>query len=61
MELRSGTAYAETIALIARWFEGRPPFGPERQPLVAMLRAPAIAHPDSLSGQLRWIREKWAS
>ena len=33
--------------------------GPERQPLVAMLRAPAIAHPDSLSGQLRYIREHW--
>jgi hypothetical protein len=25
-----------------------------------MLRAPAIAVPDSLSGQLRYIRERWS-
>ena len=27
--------------------------------LITLLRAPALAAPDSLAGQLRWIRERW--
>ncbi|HEY3524360.1 MAG TPA: alpha-amylase family glycosyl hydrolase, partial [Candidatus Limnocylindrales bacterium] len=40
-------------------FRRLPPFGPERQSLVDLLRAPALASPDSLTGQLRFIREHW--
>ncbi|MFM2106618.1 MAG: hypothetical protein RL338_1650 [Chloroflexota bacterium] len=57
--LERTTAYGEAIGALVRHFEERPPFGPDAQPLVTMLRAPAIAHPDSLAGQLRWIREHW--
>ena len=32
---------------------------PDNQNLVAMLRAPALAHPDSLASQLDFIRRRW--
>jgi glycosidase len=59
-ELASSTAYERVIAGVAAHFASRPPFGPDAQPLVAMLRAPAIAVPDSIHGQLEYIRERWA-
>ncbi|HET7028056.1 MAG TPA: alpha-amylase family glycosyl hydrolase, partial [Candidatus Limnocylindrales bacterium] len=48
------------IAALAGHFNGRPPFGPDRLPLPAMLRQPAVAVPDSLAGQLEYVRERWA-
>jgi glycosidase len=48
------------IAALAGHFNGRPPFGPDRLPLPAMLRSPAVAVPDSLAGQLEYVRERWA-
>ncbi len=47
------------MAAAGDFFSRLPPFGPDGQSLVDMLRAPALAFPDSLSGQLRYIREKW--
>jgi glycosidase len=38
----------------------RPPIGPDGKTLVELLRAPARAHPTSLAGQLRYVREHWA-
>ena len=38
-----------------------PPIGPNGETLVELLRAPARAHPTSLAGQLRYVREHWAS
>ena len=38
-----------------------PVLGDEGLTLVELLRAPARAHPTSLSGQLRWIRERWGT
>jgi glycosidase len=35
------------------------PIGPNRETLVELLRAPARAHPTSLAGQLRYVREQW--
>jgi len=57
-ELERATAYPELWPALREWFGGRPPFGPEAQPLLDMLRAPALAVPHSLSGQLEYIREK---
>jgi len=37
------------------------PIGPNGETLVEMLRAPARAHPTSLAGQLRYVRERWSS
>ena len=57
--LAATTAYPAVIEELGRFFAGRVPFGPDRQDLVAMLRAPALAEPASLAGQLRWIRVHW--
>ena len=57
--LAGETAYPRIIALAGDFFSRLPTFGPDKQSLVDMLRAPALAFPDSLSGQLRYIREKW--
>ena len=35
------------------------PIGPNGETLVELLRAPARAHPTSLAGQLRYVREHW--
>jgi glycosidase len=57
--LTSKTAYTKLTAALRDYFETRPRFGPDNQNLVDMLRAPALASPDSLAGQLAYIREKW--
>lgn len=58
--LSSETAYQKTIHLLHEFFEAQPKFGPEQQNLLDMLRSPAIAVPHSLSGQLEYIRQRWA-
>ncbi len=57
--LARDTDYPELIEALGAFFASQPPFGPEQQSLVAMLRSPAVASPDSLPGQLRYIRERW--
>ena len=37
------------------------PIGPNGESLVELLRAPARAHPTSLAGQLRYVRERWSA
>jgi glycosidase len=37
------------------------PIGPNGETLVELLRAPARAHPTSLAGQLRYVRERWTA
>lgn len=58
--LADETGYSQIIRRLQAFFEQQPPFGPEQQSLVEMLRSPAIAVPHSLSGQLDYIRERWA-
>ncbi|MBV9608934.1 MAG: alpha-amylase, partial [Acidobacteria bacterium] len=59
--LASSTAYPQLTAALRDYFETRPRFGPENQNVIDLLRAPALAAPDSLAGQLAYIREKWES
>ena len=40
-------------------FSKMPGIGPDDQPLVAMLRAPALFSPHSITGQLEFIRSRW--
>jgi glycosidase len=54
------TAYLQLIEAVRAFFEQQPPFGPDNQPLLEMLQAPAKAAPGSLVGQLTFIRERWA-
>ncbi|MEA3342363.1 MAG: alpha-amylase, partial [Chloroflexota bacterium] len=57
--LNEKTAYRQISSGLREFFETQPPFGPQSQNLVDMLRAPAIAAPHSLPGQLEYIREHW--
>ncbi len=57
--LSQNTAYSKIIHELSAFFDQQPPFGPQNQNLVAMLRSPAIAVPHSLSGQIEYIRQHW--
>ncbi len=57
--LQSETKYAMILNEIYTFFETQPSFGPENQNLIDMFRSPAIAVPNSLPGQLEFIRSRW--
>ncbi len=57
--LEKATAYLPAVEALGEFFDGEPPFGPEEQDLITMLRSPAIAHPHSLFDQLEYIRQRW--
>ena len=59
--LAEKTAYLPLVDALHGFFETQPRFGPDDQNLVDMLRSPAIAVPDSLQGQLEYIRRRWGS
>ncbi|MGD0019924.1 MAG: alpha-amylase family glycosyl hydrolase [Candidatus Limnocylindrales bacterium] len=58
-DLAERTDYEHLIAGLQVFFESQPGFGREGQSLIAFLRAPALAAPDSLAAQLRYIRSRW--
>jgi len=58
--LSNETAYRTVIQQLHSFFDTQPHFGPDQQNLIDMLRSPAIAVPNSLFGQLEYIRERWA-
>ena len=58
-DLAERTAYGELIEGLREFFESQPGFGSQGLSLIAFLRAPAIASPGSLAGQLRYIRSRW--
>jgi glycosidase len=57
--LRGTGTYDTFISHLAAHFADRPAIGPEGRPLISMLRAPAVEVPDSLPGQLEYVREHW--
>jgi hypothetical protein len=57
--LRQQTVYPNVTAAFPNFFSTRPPIA-EIGSLFDALRAPSLASPDSLIGQLDFIREKWA-
>ncbi|GHV19438.1 hypothetical protein FACS189494_01050 [Spirochaetia bacterium] len=58
-QLEARTIYLRAIEEVRAHLALFPAFGPDGQSLWDLLRAPALACPDSLSGQLRWMKEKW--
>ncbi|HKF23385.1 MAG TPA: alpha-amylase family glycosyl hydrolase [Candidatus Angelobacter sp.] len=60
-ELRRDSSYSKVTAALREYFETRPRFGPDNQNLIDLLRAPALASPESLEGQLAFMRDKWPS
>ncbi len=59
--LKPGTLYEGLYDFFERFFRSRPPFGPGGQSLLDVLRAPALASPDSLEGQLDFILRNWSA
>jgi len=58
--LQVESEYLRIIANLHEYFNTQPFFGPDNQNLVDMLRSPAVAVPHSLTGQLEYIRTRWA-
>jgi hypothetical protein len=58
-KLAQSTAYSQVTAQLGSYFATRSETGMGRGNLLDLLRAPMEAAPDSLSGQLAWIRENW--
>lgn len=59
--LKKETEYIKVFPLLHAFFETQPAFGPDGQNLLDVLRAPALAHPHSLTDQLEFIRKRWSS
>jgi glycosidase len=53
--------YNVVTAQLRDYFATRPPADPEYPNLIDMMRAPALISPDSLSGQLEFVRRKWSA
>jgi glycosidase len=58
-ELAQECAYSETIQILKDYLKYLPPFGPGETNLFDLLLAPALASPNSLFGQLKYIRDHW--
>ncbi|MFP4644016.1 MAG: alpha-amylase family glycosyl hydrolase [Spirochaetales bacterium] len=59
--LAESSVYSKVVDEIRSFFENEPEFGPENAGLIDTLEAPAKHVPDSLEGQLQYIRERWGS
>ncbi len=57
--LAKKTEYSIVVRELEQHLKSLPVFGPDGMNLWDLLRAPAIACPDSLSGQLDFMRRKW--
>jgi len=60
-ELKKQTVYGNVTKALPEYFATRPLFAPEVGSLIDALRAPMLASPDSLTGQLDYIREHWVA
>jgi glycosidase len=58
-DLEEQTVYAEAVEKLKDHLASLPGFGPDGMNLWDLLRAPALASPDSLTGQLEYMRKKW--
>ncbi len=57
--LKKQTVYPQAAETLKDFFQKKPFFGPEKQNLIEMLQTPAIRYPESLSGQLTYMRTYW--
>lgn len=58
-KLKKKAPYLEVISGLRNFFETQPKFGADNMNLIDLLRAPALAHPDSLVDQLKFMKETW--
>jgi glycosidase len=59
--LAEKSSYSGIIEQLEIFFQSQPFFGPGKQNLFALLRSPAVSVPESLPGQLRYIRDRWGT
>jgi len=59
-DLKLQTAYGDVTTRLPNFFLTRPPIAPGVGSLLDALSAPMLASPDSLTGQLEFIRENWS-
>ena len=60
-ELETNTAFTEIASHMDDFFQTQPTFGSHNQTLLEMLRAPIKASPNSIAGQLEYIRLHWGN
>jgi glycosidase len=60
-DLEDRTVYPDAIEELKAFFAELPAFGPDGLNLWDLLRSPALASPDSLYGQLEFIRKRWGA
>jgi len=53
------TVYAEMLGTLETFFGYEPSFGSGKETLLHILRAPIAASPNPLSGQLKYVAERW--
>ncbi len=58
-QLSERAKYRTFIGELENFFKTEKRFGPENQFIFDLLRAPILAHPDSLEAQLGYIKSKW--
>lgn len=58
--LKNETAYSAATSSLPNYLSARPPVDSNLGTLLDALKAPMLASPDSLTGQLDYIREHWA-
>ena len=59
-KLACNPLYTKSWKIIKSHFASLPPFGPFRHDLITMLKEPVVYSPESLKGQLDYIRRYWA-
>lgn len=57
--LENQPAVDELMAELEAFFAKEPPFGPEKQDIVSLLKAPMLAAPDDLNAQLDFVLTRW--
>ena len=58
--LKNGTVYSAATSALSNYFATRPPVESSLGTLLEVLKAPMLSSPDSLTGQLDYIRKHWA-
>jgi len=61
IELSKNALYNKSWAVIQAYAKTKPTFGPFNHDLISMLREPVIYSPNSLRGQLEYIRKHWGT
>lgn len=59
-DLKKQTQYTSFITSINSFFEKEPKFGPQNQSLIDLLLEPIRRSPNSITGQLEFMKEKWS-